>query len=176
MIVHLSSKGPQYLPLVKAHAMLGHRASQKRLFPYSVVEAQIQNNFWPQLQGTNKNHAPTQRMVLIWEKDRFDYPEWALGVGLVSENDLLPWAREQLIKPQHLAQPMWQTYSWSGQQSAHVGGSPSSGLSRTLLFLGFATLVVLAIKQMASPPVRALPPVSGLVGSGFQRRPWGGYR
>jgi hypothetical protein len=95
-VAEMSSGGPWYRPVVRANAMLGHRAARKGWMSYRDVEAQIEAKLLGGSVKTDRWKAPSQQTVRNWEKEHPDYPEWAVHIGLISETDLLPWAREQL--------------------------------------------------------------------------------
>lgn len=92
----MESSGPWYAPTVKAHSMLGRRASGEGLMSSSDVAAQIETCLGEYLPKNGTGHAPTRQTVIKWERDFPGYPEWALDNGLINRSVLLPWAQSQL--------------------------------------------------------------------------------
>ena len=92
----MESSGPWYAPTVKAHSMLGRRASGEGLMSSSDVAAQIETCLGEYLPKNGTGHAPTRQTVIKWERDFPGYPEWALDNGLIIRSVLLPWAQSQL--------------------------------------------------------------------------------
>ena len=95
-IARMGSKGPWYDPVVKANAILGRRAVQGKRLSYQTIQGQIETKLRPNLESTRQQYAPTPQTARKWARDQSNYPEWAIRNGLVGEDQLLPWAREQL--------------------------------------------------------------------------------
>ncbi len=104
LVARMSSKGPQYDAVVKAAAMLGQRAVRKGQIRYAAVEVGIQDQLSLHLSRASKDRAPSQQMVRDWTKQQPDFPEWAVGNGLVSAAALPAWARGQLAGNAQLSQ------------------------------------------------------------------------
>ena len=92
----MESSGTWYAPTVKAHSMLGRRASGEGLMSSSDVAAQIETCLGEYLPKNGTGHAPTRQTVIKWERDFPGYPEWALDNGLINRSVLLPWAQSQM--------------------------------------------------------------------------------
>jgi hypothetical protein len=178
LTVELSSRGPWYDPLIKAHAMLGHRSVRKRQMPYSTVTAQIEAKLRASLAKTSKERAPSIRMVQNWEEDWPDYPEWAMRVGLINKEELLPWAREYLNEEAQLSQSLGTTFDQrkkvpiAGKQQgvvigARVAFSPSPKREGSLIgerSLGGLLLLMGALwllSKLFEPQRRVLPSSGG---------------
>jgi hypothetical protein len=142
-VAGMSSGGPWYDAVVRANAMLGHRAVRKRQVSYRDVEAQIEAKLVRGSVKADRWKAPSQQTVRNWEKEHPDYPEWAVLVGLISETDLLPWAREHL-KPQA---PMSQSlqfdlgHHWRSQQGIPARLGPKDDASEVAPFVQLLLLL-----------------------------------
>ena len=98
-VAHMESKGPWYDPVVIANAILGQRGIQAKQLSYKTIQGQIETNLWPNLESAGQQHAPTPQTTRKWAKNQANYPEKAIKNGLVAEDQLLPWAKEQLLRP-----------------------------------------------------------------------------
>jgi hypothetical protein len=113
-------------------------------------------------------------MVQNWEEDQPNYPEWAMRTGLISKEELLPWAREYLNEEAQLSQSSRRALDQHKKlptamkqqgvvNGARVASSPSpkhqsplfgeASLGRFLLFMGSLWL----LSKLFEPQRRVLP-------------------
>ena len=87
----MSSKGRQSSEMVQANCMLMKRHLKARGYSMGLLEGQISKHLEPYLKGKG---PPAKRTVQDWEKRTPDFPETALGDGIIGENDILSWLRQ----------------------------------------------------------------------------------
>ncbi len=91
-VAEMGSSGHWHSPVVRVHGILGRRAMRTR----RMTQADVQGQMAKLSRHLRGKSPPSAQAIRDWETANPNYPEWAVRNGLVTKDQLLPWALEML--------------------------------------------------------------------------------